>query len=74
MFTKFNYKLTHFVKIPMKNILVIRRAGYVGSELLSELLTKGYSVTCVDNLIFGGENLLSIFHNKNFTFINCDKN
>jgi|TARA_B100001093_G_C26840233_1_gene1020216 nucleoside-diphosphate-sugar epimerase len=58
----------------MKNILVTGGAGYVGSGLLRELLIKGYSVTCVDNLIFGGESLLSILHNKNFTFINCDIN
>ena len=58
----------------MKNILVTGGAGYVGSGLLRDLLIKGYAVTCVDNLIFGGESLLSIFHNKNFTFINCDIN
>jgi nucleoside-diphosphate-sugar epimerase len=58
----------------MKNILVTGGAGYVGSGLLRKLLSEGYSVTCVDNLIFGGESLLSILHNKNFTFINCDIN
>ena len=58
----------------MKNILVTGGAGYVGSGLLRELLVNGYSVTCVDNLIFGGESLLDIWHNKNFTFINCDIN
>ena len=58
----------------MKNILVTGGAGYVGSGLLSELLNKGYFVTCVDNLMFGGESLLDIWHNKNFTFINCDIN
>ena len=58
----------------MKNILVTGGAGYVGSGLLRELLVNGYSVTCVDNLMFGGESLLDIWHNKNFTFINCDIN
>ena len=58
----------------MKNILVTGGAGYVGSGLLRELLFKGYNVTCIDNLMFGGESLLSILHNKNFTFINCDIN
>ena len=38
-----------------KNILVTGGAGYVGSGLLRELLFKGYSVTCVDNLMFGGD-------------------
>jgi nucleoside-diphosphate-sugar epimerase len=58
----------------MKNILVTGGAGYVGSGLLRDLLTEGYSVTCVDNLMFGGESLLSIWHHKKFKFYNCDIN
>tara|TARA_A100001011_G_scaffold398926_2_gene505236 strand:- start:6578 stop:7576 length:999 start_codon:yes stop_codon:yes gene_type:complete len=58
----------------MKSILVTGGAGYVGSGLISELLSKGYSVTCVDKMIFGGESLLGILHNKNFNFYNCDIN
>lgn len=58
----------------MKNILVTGGAGYVGSGLLRELLFNGYHVTCIDNLLFGGESLLDIWHNKNFTFYKCDIN
>lgn len=58
----------------MKNILVTGGAGYVGSGLLRDLLLKGHKVTCVDNLMFGGESLLSLLHNKNFTYFNCDIN
>jgi len=58
----------------MKNILVTGGAGYVGSGLLRELLLKGYNVTCIDNLMFGGESLLDIWHNKSFTFNKCDIN
>ena len=58
----------------MKSILVTGGAGYVGSGLLNELLLNGYKVTCIDNLIFGGESLLNILHNPNFTFHNCDIN
>lgn len=57
-----------------KKILVTGGAGYVGSGLLRELLIKGYDVTCVDNLMFGGESLIDIWHNKNFNFIKCDIN
>jgi nucleoside-diphosphate-sugar epimerase len=57
-----------------KSILVTGGAGYVGSILLSELLSKGYRVTCVDKLMFGGEALLGLFHNKNFKFYKCDIN
>ena len=58
----------------MKNILVTGGAGYVGSGLMRDLLEKGYFVTCVDKLMFGGESLLGILHNKNFLFIHCDIN
>ena len=58
----------------MKNILVTGGAGYVGSGLLRELLKENFKVTCVDNLMFGGESLLDIWHNENFTFVKCDIN
>ena len=58
----------------MENILVTGGAGYVGSGLLRELLSKNYNVTCVDSLMFGGESLLDIWHNVNFNFIKCDIN
>ena len=58
----------------MEHILVTGGAGYVGSGLLRELLSEDYKVTCVDNLMFGGESLLDIWHNKNFSFIKCDVN
>ena len=58
----------------MEHVLVTGGAGYVGSVLLRELLSEGYYVTCVDKLMFGGESLLDIWHNKNFTFIKCDVN
>ena len=58
----------------MEHILVTGGAGYVGSGLLRELLNENYKVTCVDSLMFGGESLLDIWHNKNFIFIKCDVN
>ena len=57
-----------------KSVLITGGAGYVGSGLLRDLLGEGYHVTCVDNLMFGGESLLDIWHNKNFNFIKCDIN
>ena len=62
------------MNLSLKKILVTGGAGYVGSGLLRELLAAGYSVTCVDNLMFGGESLLDLWHDKNFTFYNCDIN
>ena len=62
------------MELSVEHVLVTGGAGYVGSGLLRELLSQGYYVTCVDKLMFGGESLLDIWHNKNFTFIKCDVN
>jgi len=57
-----------------RNILVTGGAGYVGSILLRKLLSTGYNVTCVDNLLFGDHSIEDIADDSNFTFINCDIN
>ena len=58
----------------MKNILVTGGAGYVGSILLRKLLSAGYNVTCVDNLLFGDHSIVDLVDDSNFTFFNCDIN
>jgi len=55
-----------------KKILVTGGAGYVGTALLPKLLEAGHEVTVFDNLMQGGNQLLSFFRNKNFHFINGD--
>ena len=37
------------------HVLITGGAGYIGSYLTSVLLQKGYWVTVVDDLLFGGE-------------------
>jgi nucleoside-diphosphate-sugar epimerase len=56
----------------MENILITGGAGYIGSVLTSHLLSKGYKVTCMDNLSFGCNSLMHLIDNPNFTFIYGD--
>jgi len=50
------------------NILVTGGAGYVGTSLIPQLLEKGHKVRVLDNLMFGGDQLLPFFRNSNFQF------
>ena len=57
-------------------VLVTGGAGYVGSVLVRQLLDSGHKVHVVDNLMFGGETMLPLFINPNFSFAKvdiCDK-
>lgn len=54
----------------MQNVLVAGGAGFIGSHLLKELLTRGLKVVCIDNFITGsGSNIASFKNNPNFKFI-----
>ena len=50
------------------NILITGGAGYVGTSLIPILLDAGHKVHILDNLMFGGDQLLPFFRIKNFTF------
>lgn len=52
-----------------KHILITGGAGYIGSMLVGELLRSGYSVTVVDDLLYGGESILAYLANPNFHFV-----
>ena len=53
-------------------VLVTGGAGYVGSVLVRQLLDRGHRVHVVDNLMFGGQTLLPLFINPNFSFAKVD--
>ena len=55
-----------------KKILITGGAGYVGLELIENLLSKNFQVICYDNFLY--KNILTIkkFKNKNFQYIKSD--
>lgn len=55
-----------------KHIVVTGGAGYIGSLLTARLLRQGHRVTVIDNLLFGGESLLSFFSDPKFYFSKAD--
>ena len=56
----------------MKKILITGAAGYIGSMLCTELVSKGYEVTAVDKLKYDKNSLCHLFFKKNFKFIKED--
>lgn len=53
-----------------KNILITGGAGFIGSHLTDELLSRGHRVTVLDNFINGTRaNLNDAISNRNFTLI-----
>ncbi|MCE7039688.1 NAD(P)-dependent oxidoreductase [Dyadobacter sp. CY312] len=55
-----------------KKVLVTGGAGYIGSELVKNLLADGFRVVVLDNLSFGGESMLGFWGHSNFEFIKGD--
>ena len=53
----------------MTKILITGGAGYIGSVLIPKLLTEGFDVTCVDNLMYEPTSLMMATRNKNFRLI-----
>jgi len=53
-----------------KTVLVTGGAGFIGSHLTDTLLSHGYRVKVVDNLVNGSiENLKDALENERFTFM-----
>jgi UDP-glucuronate decarboxylase len=58
---------------PMKRVLVLGGAGFLGSNLCSALLDLNFHVQCIDNLSSGSVGNMQILNsNPNFTFLEHD--
>ena len=47
-------------------ILITGGAGYLGSVITEKLLSKGYEVTVLDNLMYNQTSSIIFSHNPNF--------
>lgn len=57
----------------VKTAVVTGGAGFIGSHLCERLISEGYKVFCIDNLITGSlENIENLFREENFVFIKQD--
>jgi len=57
----------------MQSVLVTGGAGFIGSHLCDLLISKGYKVICLDNLLTGSQkNIEHLLENPNFEFIEAD--
>ncbi len=52
--------------------LVTGGAGFIGSHLCERLVSEGYSVVCVDNLITGSYENVTHLEDEDFEFVNHD--
>lgn len=52
-----------------QHVLITGGAGYIGSVLAGDLLRRGYAITVVDDLLFGGESLLAFLSHPSFHFV-----
>jgi len=53
-------------------VMITGAAGYIGSVLVRQLLAKGHRVLAVDSIMFGGEALIGVYNDPNFSFVKAD--
>ena len=60
------------LKIDEQRVLVIGGAGFIGSALIGQLLSRGFRVKVMDLMMFGEEPLSKYLNNDNFNLIRAD--
>ncbi|MBI3021816.1 MAG: NAD(P)-dependent oxidoreductase [Candidatus Omnitrophica bacterium] len=53
-------------------VLLTGGAGYVGSVVAHDLLSRGHEVRVVDMLLYGGQGLLGLYQDERFSFLGGD--
>jgi nucleoside-diphosphate-sugar epimerase len=53
-------------------VLVVGGAGYIGSLVIEKLLTRGYKVRLLDNLVYGDDAIRKLLNNPKLEFIKGD--
>src|SRR6188474_3181895 len=56
----------------MTNVLVTGGAGYIGAILVPALLERSFSVTVVDNFMYGQDSLAAVCYHPNFSLVRGD--
>lgn len=57
---------------PIRRVLIIGGAGYIGSVLTRQLLAQGYSVRVLDALVYGRDSLKGLENESHFELVEGD--
>ena len=61
-------EISQVVERPVRRVLVIGGAGFVGSVLNPKLLDRGYGVTVMDSLLYGDDGVRDLYDRPGFVF------
>src|ERR687896_910256 len=57
---------------PIRNVLVVGGAGFVGSVLIPKLLDRGYHVRVMDSLVYGDEGIRHLNGRPRYEMVDGD--